>query len=35
MTITMRDVARESGVSLMTVSNVVNGQPGASDDVCA
>jgi DNA-binding LacI/PurR family transcriptional regulator len=32
MTITMRDVARESGVSLMTVSNVVNGQPGASAD---
>lgn len=29
MTITMRDVARASGVSLMTVSNVINGQPGA------
>lgn len=30
MTITMRDVASASGVSLMTVSNVINGQPGAS-----
>ncbi|MCP2032113.1 DNA-binding LacI/PurR family transcriptional regulator [Okibacterium sp. HSC-33S16] len=29
MTITMRDVARASGVSLMTVSNVINGRPGA------
>lgn len=29
MTITMRDVAQASGVSLMTVSNVINGQPGA------
>lgn len=29
MSITMRDVAQASGVSLMTVSNVINGQPGA------
>lgn len=29
MTVTMRDVARASGVSLMTVSNVINGRPGA------
>jgi len=29
MTTTMRDVARASGVSLMTVSNVINGRPGA------
>jgi DNA-binding LacI/PurR family transcriptional regulator len=32
MTITMRDVARASGVSLMTVSNVINGQPGAGTE---
>jgi DNA-binding LacI/PurR family transcriptional regulator len=28
----MSDVAREVGVSVMTVSNVVNGRPGASED---
>lgn len=29
MTVTMREVAQASGVSLMTVSNVINGRPGA------
>ncbi len=28
----MTDVAREVGVSPMTVSNVVNGRPGVSDE---
>ncbi|WP_125776955.1 LacI family DNA-binding transcriptional regulator [Antribacter gilvus] len=28
----MSDVAHEAGVSKMTVSNVINGRPGASDD---
>jgi DNA-binding LacI/PurR family transcriptional regulator len=30
--VTMSDVAREAGVSKMTVSNVINGRPGASED---
>ncbi len=30
--VTMADVARESGVSAMTVSNVINGRPGVSDE---
>lgn len=31
----MNDVARAAGVSTMTVSNVINGRPGASDDTRA
>ena len=30
--VTMSDVAREAGVSRMTVSNVVNGRPGATEE---
>jgi len=33
--VTMSDVAREAGVSKMTVSNVVNGRPGASEETRA
>ena len=33
--VTMSDVAREAGVSKMTVSNVINGRPGASTDTRA
>lgn len=32
---TMRDVAREAGVSVMTVSRVVNGEPGVLPDTAA
>ncbi|HEV2638888.1 MAG TPA: LacI family DNA-binding transcriptional regulator [Actinocrinis sp.] len=32
---TMRDVAREAGVSLMTVSRVVNGEPGVLPETAA
>ena len=32
---TMRDVARAAGVSLMTVSRVVNGQPGVQPELAA
>ena len=31
----MSDVALEAGVSKMTVSNVINGRPGASDETRA
>lgn len=31
----MSDVALEAGVSKMTVSNVINGRPGASEDTRA
>lgn len=32
---TMRDVARQAGVSVMTVSRVVNGEPGVLPDTAA
>ena len=29
---TIKEIARESGVSIATVSNIIHGKPGASDE---